>query len=119
MIVLAKLSLALLCFGADVSDYQCYPMLYGNSTPIGEFDMNLRLTASKGYGGDVIQFLDTDHVVLAIHRLWLLNPEQHRDTRINSDNPRHHIITNGCINIMPLVYDKLKDCCINQKLVIE
>lgn len=112
MTVLVHLVAALICFQDN-----CYPILYGKSTPIGEFQLVLRLTESAGYGGDVIQFAETDNIVYAIHRLWLLKPEQKREVVIYSAF-MSHTITNGCINVEPKVYEKLKDCCSNDKLVI-
>jgi hypothetical protein len=111
--VLVKLAAALLCFNG-----QCYPALVGKPTPIGEFQMNLRMTTARGYGGDVIQFLETKTGVFAIHRIWLLKPSEKREIRIHSTDPKDRVITNGCINLEPEVYDKLKDCCSNDQLSI-
>lgn len=113
MTVLVSITQAVICFNLN-----CYPILYGNNTPIGEFDMVERLTDTPGYGGNVIQFKETDTEVYAIHRLWKLNPKQNREKRIKSLNSKDHNISKGCINIEPEVFDKLKDCCIMQKLVI-
>ncbi len=111
--VLVHLATAMICFAN-----QCYPVLIGKATPVGEFEMNLRLTETPGYGGDVIQFYEDDTGVLAIHRLWRLNPKQHREERIVNPDPKARIITNGCINLQPEVYEKLKDCCSNDHLSI-
>ncbi len=111
--VLVDLTAATICFLG-----QCYPVLFGASTPVGHFQMTVRQVISPGYGGDVIQFTENETTVLAIHRLWVLNPNQHRDKRIKSSVIKDRIITNGCINVMPEVYEKLKDCCSNDELVI-
>lgn len=111
--VLVKLATATICFLN-----QCYPMLYGTSTPVGEYELNLRLTSTPGYGGDVIQFYDEEDRLLVIHRIWLLSPKQERPERMLSFDPKKHIITDGCINVMPDVYEKLKDCCSNDHLSI-
>lgn len=116
MTVLVNLALATICFGQP---QHCYPILYGDKTPRGEYHLNLRLTLSNGYGGDVLQFTESDKVVLAIHRLWMLNPSQHREERIKSNNLQERKITNGCINVLPEVYEKLKDCCSNQTVIIQ
>jgi signal peptidase I len=112
--VVAKLTLALLCFGNTPDEYKCYPMLYGVDTPRqGTYQLNLRITQTPGYGGDVIQFKETDTEVYSIHRVWTLNNNQRRAERLLSSNVRDNVITNGCINIDPIVYDKLKKCCSN------
>lgn len=81
--------------------------------------MTPRITQSAGYGGDVIQFKETPTEVYAIHRTWTLRPEQHREQRIKSSNPKDRLITKGCINVEPVVYQELMDCCSNDKLLIE
>lgn len=81
--------------------------------------MTLRLTQANGYGGDVIQFYETETAVYAIHRLWRLNPKQRRELRIKDPDAKNHVITMGCINLDPEVYEKLKSCCTIDTLVIE
>ena len=76
------------------------------------------MTEQRGYGGDVLQFVEGKDRIMAIHRLWLLNPEQKREIRIHSRRVEDHFITNGCINIEPEVYEKLKNCCSGEPLVI-
>lgn len=107
------LSKALICFAAT-----CYPMLYGDTTPLGTFQLIIRETADPGYGGDVLQFDETPTLVLAIHRLYLLNPKQKRPQRMLSNNPKDHKITNGCINVDSIVYESLKSCCSNSTVKI-
>ena len=113
MAVLVTLATATICFLN-----QCHPILFGKATPVGEFQLQLRLTDSVGYGGDVIQFYEDDTSVMAIHRLWRLSPAQHRDERILSPNPKDHEISGGCINVEPEVYEQLKNCCSNDHLTI-
>lgn len=112
--VIVDLAAATICFLGS-----CHPMLYGNDTPIGEFEITQRITQTAGYGGDVLQFYETADGVYSIHRLWKLNPKQHRELRIKSLNPKDHLITNGCINVEPEVYEELVDCCSNDKLLIK
>lgn len=114
MLVTLKLATAMLCF-MDT----CYPALIGVDTAPGTYQLILRKTMSEGYGGDVIKYRETDSIVYAIHRLWTANPEQHREERIKSPLVKDRVITKGCINIEPVVYEKLKDCCSNATLVIE
>lgn len=98
------LSKALICLAAE-----CFPVLIGHETPIGTFDLNIRYTSDVGYGGDVIQFHETHDTVFAIHRLWLLSPKQTRPKRLNSPSPDDNVITDGCINVAPDVYDRIKE----------
>ena len=111
--VTVQIAAALICF-AEL----CYPALVGTKTPTGEFPLVYGTTEDPGYGGDVLAFYEDEKVVYAIHRLWLLRPEQKRDRRIKSSNPKDRVITAGCINIAPEVYNKLVDCCSEDTLVI-
>lgn len=79
-----------------------------------------RRVLAPGYGGDVIQFKydERRNFVWAIHRVWRGSPMQHRERRLETPDPNDNWITNGCINVMPDVYEELKDCCSNAKLVI-
>lgn len=113
--ITVNLTLALICFGSNM---ECHPILYGDKTPQGEFGMNVRVTSQVGYGGDVIQFHADEKQIYAIHRLWTRSPQQEREKRIASPDPSRRKITNGCINVQPEVYEKLKDCCLNQTLQV-
>lgn len=95
-------------------------MLLGRTTPTpkGEFTLQRRYTSDPGYGGDVLQFFETKNEVYAIHRVWLLKPEQKRLDRLKSPNIKDHFISSGCINVEPEVYEKLIDCCSSGPLTI-
>jgi hypothetical protein len=113
--VTVDLALATICFLG-----QCYPALVGPTTPRGEFSLIQRTTDMKGYGGDVLKFHEDRDSIMAIHRVWTLSPSQRRIERLQSSDPRQRkSITNGCINVMPDVYDKLVDCCSNSTLVVK
>lgn len=120
MSVLVSIALATICFTYQGTE-ECHPVLLGKSipTPIGEFDMRKRITKDPGYGGDVIQFHQNKDMVFAIHRVWLLSPEQRRIDRLKSNNIQDRFISAGCVNVMPEVYERLIDCCIDQKLTIK
>lgn len=111
--ILVNLATATICFMGG-----CHPVLYGKETPQGEFRLQNQLTHEKGYGGDILSFYEDDYAIFAIHRLYLRNKEQNRDKRIKSSKKEDKIITNGCINVDNAVYEKLKDCCSSDKLVI-
>lgn len=102
MILTLSLSKALLC-----SALQCWPALIGPSTPIGEFQLVQRYTLARGYGGDVLQFHETENSVVAIHRVWLGRESEHRRERLASSDPKDRVISKGCINVDEAVYDKL------------
>lgn len=111
--IVVDLALATICFANS-----CYPALIGKDTPTGVFSVQQRLTESAGYDGDVLQFKETDTEVFAIHRVWTLKPSERRISRLQSKNPADRRITNGCINVMPEVYNKLLDCCSADQLII-
>lgn len=112
--VLVDLALATICFAG-----QCYPALVGQNTVRGEFVLQQRLTESPGYGGDVLQFRETEDTVMAIHRVWLLKPSERRAERLKSSNAKdRRFITNGCVNVAPDVYQKLLECCSAAPLVV-
>lgn len=114
--VIVNLTMALICFGVPV---KCEPILYGKETPVGVYNMVNRNVLHPGYGGDVLQYFEDEKQVYAIHRIWLLNPKQHRLERLANPDPKQHMITDGCINVMPEVYEELKNCCSNETLVIQ
>lgn len=112
--IVIDLLLATICFSG-----QCYPALIGVDTPTGHFNLVQRITEQPGYGGDVLQFHETDDAWYGIHRVFLLNKSQHRDKRLLSSKVSDRIITKGCINVQPEVYEKLRDCCSNMELIIK
>lgn len=111
--ILISLLAATICFAGE-----CYPALIGTSTPVGQFQLVERRTSQPGYGGDVLQFTETPDAWYAIHRVYTLNVNEHRVSRLQSSIVSDRVITNGCINVDPIVYDKLKDCCINMTVNI-
>lgn len=111
--VIVNITLATICFLG-----QCHPALIGKDTPVGEFQLIQRLTEQPGYGGDVLQFKETDDAWYAIHRVWTLRPSERREQRLRSQNPADREITAGCVNIAPDVYEKLVDCCSNSPVVL-
>ncbi|MEI6418509.1 MAG: hypothetical protein WCO82_05525 [Sphingomonadales bacterium] len=103
MTIVVFLASAMLCIGN-----QCYPALVGKDTPIGQYPLNRRYVQASGYGGDVMQFADTPGGILAIHRVWLGRPKEQRMQRLASGDPgQRRFVTNGCINVMPDVYEAL------------
>ena len=112
--VIVNLALATICFLN-----QCYPALVGINTPEGEYKLVQLITDQPGYGGDVLKFTENETTWYAIHRVWLLKPKQHRLDRLSSNNAKDRVITAGCINVMPKVYEELKSCCSNDTLIIK
>ena len=112
--VIVDLTLATICFMG-----QCYPALVGPHTPKGEFQLQHQLVSSPGYGGDVLKFHEDEKYITAIHRVWVLRPHQRRLERLKSDDARmRKSVTDGCVNVMPEVYDRLVDCCSNDILIV-
>jgi hypothetical protein len=120
MSILISIALATICFTYNGTE-ECHPVLLGKNmnTPRGDFVLQQRLTDSVGYGGDVLQFYETEKEVYAIHRVWLLSPNQKRLERLKSKNISDRYISGGCINVEPEVYEKLLDCCSNSPLTIK
>lgn len=113
-IVLVKLAAALICFHGH-----CYPALVGADTPIGTYQIQFTEVTASGYAGNVLAFKQNKDYMWAVHRVWRGSPWQHRLWRIQYGTARERHITNGCVNVMPYVYDKLVDCCSSYKIVIE
>lgn len=103
-LITVSLSSAILCFSN-----LCHPALVGKATPLGTYKIEHRLTNSPGYGGDVLEFkAEKDGSIYAVHRVWLLNPSQHRMQRLeNSSASQRNNITGGCINVTPEVYEQI------------
>ena len=112
--IVVDVALATICFLGS-----CHPALIGKDTPKGTFETIQRLTNDPGYGGDVLQFHEDKHQIFAIHRTWTLRPEEKREQRIKSNNPRDRVITKGCVNVDPKVYEALVACCSNTRIVIK
>lgn len=104
---------ALICFAQ-----LCHPILYGNDTPTGTYQLIERKVAQPGYDGSILQFKQVRGTVWAIHRVWTRSPKQMRVYRLSTPQVSDNKITNGCINLMPEVYYQLKDCCSNSRLEI-
>lgn len=111
--VVVDVALATICYLG-----QCHAALIGADTPKGEYTLTQRLVQSPGYGGDVLQFKEDDKEIYAIHRVWLLRPAEKRAERLKSKDPDVRRITKGCINVDPIVYQELVDCCSNASLVV-
>lgn len=120
MDIIISLALATICFTYHGTE-ECHPVLLGGKipTPIGDFNLTRRYTSDPGYNGDVLQFSETPQTVYAIHRVWLLRPDQKRLERLKSPNIKDHFITSGCVNVEPEVYEKLVDCCLADTLHIK
>ena len=87
-----------LCLPTDTGK-DCFPVLIGTDTPKGTFKLDIYKTSKTGYGGEILGFHKEGNSIYAIHKVWLGNPKEQRDKRINSDNVSDRLITNGCINI--------------------
>lgn len=119
MSIIVSLTFATICFTYQGTE-ECHPVLIGKTkTPTGEFIVRQRITDDPGYGGDVLQFYETETEVYAIHRLWTLNKKEKREQRIKSSNVKDRAITGGCINVESDVYAKLVECCTGQKLLVK
>lgn len=100
----------------------CFPALVGNKTPLGEWKIQHSNILAPGYGGDVLAFHQDVNskrdVWKSIHRVYTRNPKQQRIERLYGPVQGRTFITDGCVNVMSDVYDKLVDCCSNGKVVV-
>jgi hypothetical protein len=104
-LITVSLSAAILCFSN-----LCHPALVGKDTPTGKFQIIDRYTETPGYGGEVLQFTEINGVVLAIHRVWLLKPSEHRQDKLDHGSAAdRRYVSKGCINVTPEVFDEIKN----------
>lgn len=111
--VLVSLTAATICFNG-----MCAPALIGKDTPTGIYQLRNIQTHAPGYNGDILLFHETKDYWFAIHRVYTLNPKQRRIERLRSENPKDRLITMGCINVMPDVYEQLVKCCADEQVNI-
>lgn len=103
MSIVVSLAAATICFAG-----RCAPALIGRDTRPGVYAIEHVRVAAPGYGGDALVFdIRADGVPLAIHRVWLGIPAQHRLERLRGPAAARRGITGGCINVEPEVYDAL------------
>lgn len=99
-VLLAK---ALICF-AD----QCHPVLAGNRTPVGVYELVEMRTDLPGYGGTVLTFLEGKTRLMAIHRVYPFDKRMNRAEVLKTAAPSfRRRVTLGCINVEPNVYNQL------------
>lgn len=111
--VIVDLGMATICFlGA------CHPVLTGNSTPVGTFQLQHYAIENPRYGGDILVFKTDKKYVYAIHRVLDIPSQQRKERLTIGNNNERKNITLGCINVDPSVYDELVECCSNATLVI-
>lgn len=109
------LAKALICFSSV-----CHPVLIGDGTKPGEYQLIPREVLAEGYGGNVLQYDENDQMVFAIHRVWTGIPSERRRERLGSSSvAMRQGVTKGCINVSEEVYESLLDCCSNSTLVIK
>jgi hypothetical protein len=112
--VVVDLAAAIICFASA-----CHPVLVGNDTPRGEYQLTHYSTKARIYGGDFLSFNETSDSLYTIHRVVNV-PGQQRHARLKSPDPnRRNSVTHGCINVEPKVYDELVKCCYNSKIIIK
>ena len=112
--VLIDVAAAVICFAAT-----CHPVLVGAETPRGEFQLTHYTTQAPRYGGDILSFKETSNSLYTIHRVIDV-PGQQRPARLKSRSPGERtMVTSGCVNVDPVVYEELVECCSASRLVIK
>jgi hypothetical protein len=113
MIVVVHLMAATICFSGS-----CHPVLLGDATPKGVF--NLTHYATQGYGGDVLVYKEDDKIALAIHRVINVRGQHRKERLASSQSAQREHITGGCINVQSEVYDELiREDYADAQLIIE
>lgn len=105
--ILVDIAAAVICFAGH-----CYPALVGVDTPRGQFELRHEATAMRGYGGDILTFHENAGYRWAIHRTW---PGRER---LYEEPLGARVVTKGCVNVQPWVYQKLVDCCSTDRVII-
>lgn len=114
MDVIVNIASAVICVASS-----CYPVLVGNDTPKGEYQLTHYSIEDKKYGGDILVFKIEGQDVYAIHRVIDV-PSQQRPARLKSPYPKHRVtITYGCINVEPEVFQELIRCCSTSKMIVK
>lgn len=103
------LTAASICFGGE-----CYPALIGQSTPKGEYTLNLYRIRDPRFGGTVLEFLRVGDEAFSVHRTW---PGREKMYSLPEEKRRN--ISQGCVNVDPQVYQKLVACCVGTPIVIK
>jgi L,D-transpeptidase catalytic domain len=96
--------------GASPADRLPPGVLKEKFSKLNAFDTKVtpagRYTVSRGRDGDYGTVLDINEIRgrdwgIAIHKVYLGTPSEHRDTRLRSPNDDDKHITFGCINVTP------------------
>lgn len=119
--VVVHVAAALICVGS-----QCEPALVGKPqtpTPTGTFQMYRALTSHPHeytQGPDSYAFAAApDGRHFTIHRTWQCSPGQNRNWRITRGTELDRHISDGCINVQPSVFEKIKGLCGDRGCTVE
>lgn len=104
---------ALICFANT-----CHPVLLGPDTRPGTYEMNILHTQQAGYGGDVLMYDSNETMWYAIHRTYDYGAVRDRARLYRDTTPEQRMVTAGCPNVEPHVYEELKANYLNSPLVI-
>lgn len=107
--ITVNLSAALLCVGIN-----CYNVLIGSDktpTPVGTFEIEKKLTSAPFYGGSILVFKENEEFAWSIHKVWVGEPSEKREWRIQQSDPNVRKISNGCINVSNSLYNYLEKYC--------
>lgn len=104
---------ALICFANT-----CHPVLLGDNTRPGTYDMSILYTEQPGYGGDVLVYADDGDAWRSIHRTYTLDRRRDREALYANTTPEQRTVTAGCVNVEPELYQDLRDNYRNLPLII-
>lgn len=111
--VVVRISDATICFNGG-----CWPALIGSDTHPGQYSLAVLHVVTPGYGPDVLMYNSTDTVWYAIHRTYNYGNVRNRHRLYHGTTPEQRMVTAGCVNVEPHIYDMIRDCCSNAALTI-
>ena len=91
-------------FGMNVGDKMPIEAEAERITPSGRFEA--KTDTDVEYYGTTVDFYETDDNVLAIHKVYLEEPAERRQQRLDSKTPADNRISYGCINVDERIFNR-------------
>lgn len=91
-------------FGMNVGDKMPIEAEAERITPSGRFEA--KTDTDVEYYGTTVDFYETDDNALAIHKVYLEEPAERRQQRLDSKTPADNRISYGCINVDERIFNR-------------
>lgn len=91
-------------FGMNVGDQMPIEAEAERITPSGRFEA--KTDTGVEYYGTTVDFYETDDNALAIHKVYLEEPAERRQQRLDSKTPADNRISYGCINVDERIFNR-------------